>query len=165
MFLKVQTLPYIVQPGLQREKEKQTAYPLQKHTDSRTCAPSGALFTARTTPQPSQNLVEPSWNPNGTLVKPLWNLTSRTTPEPIWAETPQLSAVGENKTSPPPLQKTKNSPPRPNPPTPPPPRPKRCTCAAASTCRYGAGGTWQGSKQCNVRTRVGRGSDNRGMCL
>ena len=43
-------------------------------------------------------LVEPSWNPGGTLVEPSWNLTSgppRTTPEPIWAETPKLSAVGE----------------------------------------------------------------------
>ena len=39
-----------------------------------------------------------SWNPRGTLVKPQWNLTSgppRTTPEPIWAETPKLSAVGK----------------------------------------------------------------------
>ena len=56
----------------------------------------GALFGARTTPQPSQNLVEPSWNPGGTLVEPSWNLISgspRTTPEPIWAETPKLSAV------------------------------------------------------------------------
>ena len=41
-------------------------------------------------------------NPGGTLVEPLvepwWNLSSgspRTTPEPIWAETPKLSAVGE----------------------------------------------------------------------
>ena len=47
-------------------------------------------------------LVEPWWNPGGTLVEPLvepwWNLSSgspRTTPEPIWAETPKLSAVGE----------------------------------------------------------------------
>ena len=69
----------------------------------------GSLFSARTTPQPSQNLVEPSWNPRGTLVEPWWNpggtlvelswnLTAgppRTTPEPIWAETPKLSAVGE----------------------------------------------------------------------
>ena len=54
----------------------------------------GALFSARTTPQPSQNLMEPSWNPGGTLVEPWWNLTSRH-PEPIWAETPKLSAVGE----------------------------------------------------------------------
>ena len=30
----------------------------------------GALFSARTTLQPSQNLVEPSWNPGGTLVEP-----------------------------------------------------------------------------------------------
>ena len=39
-----------------------------------------------------------SWNLRGTLVEPSWNLTSRpprTTPEPIWAETPKLSAVGE----------------------------------------------------------------------
>ena len=45
-------------------------------------------------------------NPGGTLVQPWWNLTSgppRTTPEPIWAETPKLSAVGEqskNKSTP-----------------------------------------------------------------
>ena len=30
-------------------------------------------FFARTTPQPSQNLVEPWWNPRGTLVGPWWN--------------------------------------------------------------------------------------------
>ena len=57
----------------------------------------GALCSARTTPQPSQNLVEPWWNPAGNLVEPSWNLTSgppRTTPEPIWAETQKLSAVG-----------------------------------------------------------------------
>ena len=41
------------------------------------------------------------WNPGGTggtLVELWWNLSSgspRTTPEPIWAETPKLSAVGE----------------------------------------------------------------------
>ena len=63
----------------------------------------GALFSARTTLQPSQKLVElvePPWNPGGTLVEPSWNLTSgplRTTPEPIWAETPKLSAVGEKE--------------------------------------------------------------------
>ena len=33
----------------------------------------GALFSARTTPQPSQNLVEPWWNPGATLVEPWWN--------------------------------------------------------------------------------------------
>ena len=63
----------------------------------------GALFSARTTPQSSQNLVELWWNPSGTLVEPSWNLTSgppRTTPEPIWAETPKLSAVrGKKKAS------------------------------------------------------------------
>ena len=63
---------------------------------------------------PRRTLVEPSWKPwwdplepylnhpaalmeaGGTLVEPWWNLTSgppRTTPEPIWAETPKLSAV------------------------------------------------------------------------
>ena len=39
-----------------------------------------------------------SINFGGTLVEPWWSLTSgppRTTPEPIWAETPKLSAVGE----------------------------------------------------------------------
>ena len=55
-------------------------------------------------PQPSKKLLEPWWNPRGTLVEPLvepwWNLSSgspRTTPEPIWAETPKLSAVREKK--------------------------------------------------------------------
>ena len=41
-----------------------------------------------------------SWNPGGTLVEPSWNLTSgppQTTPEPIWAETTKLSAVGKKK--------------------------------------------------------------------
>ena len=59
----------------------------------------GALVSARTTPQPSHSWnpggtpVEPQWNPGGTLVEPSWNLTSgppRTTPEPIWAQTPKL---------------------------------------------------------------------------
>ena len=61
-------------------------------------------------PQQHPTLPEPSWNPCGTLLKepagtlvePWWNLTSglpRTTPEPIWAETPKLSAVGEKYTS------------------------------------------------------------------
>ena len=56
----------------------------------------GALFSARTTLQVSRNLG--GWNPRGTHIEPSWNLTSgplRTTPEPIWAETPKLSAVGE----------------------------------------------------------------------
>ena len=59
--------------------------------------PRGTLpQTTLTTPQTSQNLVEPG----GTLVEPLWNLISgppQTTPEPIWAETPKLSAVGKKK--------------------------------------------------------------------
>ena len=53
---------------------------------------------------PGGTLVEPWSSPGGTLVEPLvepwWNLSSgspRTTPEPIWAETPKLSAVGEKK--------------------------------------------------------------------
>ena len=36
--------------------------------------------------------------PRGTLMEPWWNFTSgppRTTPEPVWAETPKLSAVGK----------------------------------------------------------------------
>ena len=36
----------------------------------------------------------------GTLVEPSWNIASgppQTTPEPIWAETPKLSAVGEKR--------------------------------------------------------------------
>ena len=53
---------------------------------------------------PGGTLVEPWWNPGGTLVEPLvepwWNLSSgspRTTSEPIWAETPKLSAVGDKE--------------------------------------------------------------------
>ena len=41
-----------------------------------------------------------SRDPCGTVVEPSWNLTSdppRTTAEPIWAETPKLSAVGEQR--------------------------------------------------------------------
>ena len=56
---------------------------------------------------PGGTLVEPWWNPGGTLVEPSWNLTSvlpRTTPEPIWAETPKLAAVGEKKHSKPSLR-------------------------------------------------------------
>ena len=52
----------------------------------------GALFSARTTPQPSQNLAEPSRNPGKTFPQGL--------PGPprslSGAETPKLSAVGEN---------------------------------------------------------------------
>ena len=40
----------------------------------------GALFSARTTPQPSQNLVEPWWNPSGTAVEPWWNPYLRAAP-------------------------------------------------------------------------------------
>ena len=61
----------------------------------------GALFSARNTPQPWQPRGTRVWNPSGTLVEPLWNLTSgppRTTPEPIWAKTPKLSAVGGKST-------------------------------------------------------------------
>ena len=45
-------------------------------------------------------LVEPWWNPGKTLGERWGNLTPgppRTTPEPIWAETPKLSAVGEKQ--------------------------------------------------------------------
>ena len=52
------------------------------------------LFLVRTTPQPSQNLVEPSWNAGGTLVE-LYLRAAPDHPERIWAETPKLSAVGE----------------------------------------------------------------------
>ena len=47
---------------------------------------------------PGGTLLKLWWNPGGTLVEPSWSLTSglaRTTPEPIWAETPKLSAVGK----------------------------------------------------------------------
>ena len=42
---------------------------------------------------PPRSLRRTSCNPRGTLVEPWWNLTwgpPRTTPEPIWAETPKL---------------------------------------------------------------------------
>ena len=70
--------------------------PPKKKKNAQVTSPTacGALSSARTTPQPSQNLVEPWWNPRGTLVEPSWNLTSGPR-EPIWAETPKLSAVGE----------------------------------------------------------------------
>ena len=73
--------------------------PPQKKKRAQVISPTacGALFSARTTPQPSQNLVEPSWNPGKTLVEPYLR-AARTTPEPIWAETPKLSAVGEKAT-------------------------------------------------------------------
>ena len=67
----------------------------------------GALFSARTTRPCSPRRT--SWNPGGTLVEDWWNSRGalpqgrpgppgppRTTPEPVWAETPKLSAVGEN---------------------------------------------------------------------
>ena len=82
------------------------------HKKAQVTSPAACCaFSAPTTPQPSQNLVEPWWNPprgilvepwsnpaGGTLVEPSWNLTPgspRTTPEPIWAETPKLSVFGE----------------------------------------------------------------------
>ena len=43
-------------------------------------------------------LVQPCWNPGGTLVESWWNpggTLAKGRPEPIWAETPKLSAVGE----------------------------------------------------------------------
>ena len=49
-------------------------------------------------PKPPRSPCRTWWNYGGTLVEPSWNLASglpRTTPEPIWAETPKLSAVGE----------------------------------------------------------------------
>ena len=49
---------------------------------------------------PGGTLVEPWWNPDAG--EPWWNLSSgspRTTPEPIWAETPKLSAVGGKKSA------------------------------------------------------------------
>ena len=79
----------------------------------RTWSPGGTLVEPWWNPggplvgpwwNPGGTLVEPWWNPGGTLVKPLvepwWNLSSgspRTTPEPIWAETPKLSAAGEKR--------------------------------------------------------------------
>ena len=74
--------------------------------------PGETLVRGTFTSQHGGTLVEPCWNLTsavaeprdllwnfgGTLVEPSWNLTSgppRTTPEPIWAETPKRSAVGE----------------------------------------------------------------------
>ena len=50
--------------------------PPQKKTQVTSPTACGALFSARTTPQPSQNLVEPWWNPSGSgiVVEPSWNL-------------------------------------------------------------------------------------------
>ena len=60
-----------------------------------------ALFSARTTPQPSQNLVQPSKNPGKTLLE-LWRNPCRTLPQgrpgpprSLSAETPKLSAAGK----------------------------------------------------------------------
>ena len=74
----------------------------------------GALFSARATPQPSQNprgtLVEPWWNCGGTLVEPSW---INTPPEPIWAHRPQsFQLLGKKKG-----RKEKNHPKNHNPPT------------------------------------------------
>ena len=49
----------------------------------------GALFSARTTPQPSETFVEPSWNLSSGPDHPGAYL--------IWAETPKLPAVGEKR--------------------------------------------------------------------
>ena len=61
----------------------------------------GALFSARTTPQPSQNLEEPWWSPGGTLPQgrpgPPRSLSG--------LRPPNLSAVGETLISLPPTQK------------------------------------------------------------
>ena len=56
---------------------------------------------------PGGTPVEPWWNPGGTLVENWWKTGGtlvepylrgpRTTPKPTWAETPKLSAVGEEK--------------------------------------------------------------------
>ena len=55
-------------------------------------------------PGPPRSPRRTWWNPGGTVVEPWWNprgtLPQGHTPEPIWAETPKLSAVGE-KSSPP----------------------------------------------------------------
>ena len=52
-------------------------FPLHKYAQVISPTACGALFSAGTTPQPSQSprrtLVKPSWNPGGTLVEPRWN--------------------------------------------------------------------------------------------
>ena len=76
------------------------------------CSPGGTLVEPYLKPpRPPRSLVEPWRNPrepssnpqpSKKLVEPWWNLSSgspRTTPEPIWAETPKLSAVGEKLTA------------------------------------------------------------------
>ena len=66
----------------------------QTKTEAQVTSPTacGALFSACTTPQPSQNLAEPWCNLGGTLVEPYLRAVPDH-PEPIWAETPKLSAV------------------------------------------------------------------------
>ena len=113
--------PYLAEPGgtlvepwwLHHQTTWTTPQPLQNLVEL-WWNPGGTFvepyLKPPTTPQPSQNLVELWWNPGGTL----WSLTSgppRTTLEPIWAETPKLSAVGENKTK---HTKQKNNPPHPH---------------------------------------------------
>ena len=61
----------------------------------------GALFGARTTPQPSHHPAALA-EPRGTLVEPWWNPRG-TLPQgrpAIWSETPKLSAVGEKQFNP-----------------------------------------------------------------
>ena len=67
-------------------------------------AACGALFSACTTHfaalaswNPGGTLVEPWWNPGGTLVEPYLRAAPDHPKEPIWAETPRLSAVGEKQ--------------------------------------------------------------------
>ena len=73
-------------------KPAQTTPPLQNLVKS--CWNPGGTLVVEMWWNPGGTLVKPWWNPGGTW----WNLSSgspRTTPEPIWAETPKLSAVGE----------------------------------------------------------------------
>ena len=59
--------------------------------------PNSTRSPCRTSWNPSGTLVEPWWNPGGIFVEPYLR-AARTTPEPIWAETPKLSAVWGIKT-------------------------------------------------------------------
>ena len=81
----------------QTRREKSNGPTPKKTAQVRSPTACGALCSARTTPQPSQNLAEPSWNPGGTLVEPCLR-AAPDHPEPIWAETPKRSAVGKTKT-------------------------------------------------------------------
>ena len=82
----------------QNKTSKQTSPPKTKEAQVISPTACGALFSARTTPQPSQNLVEPSWN--------LTSGPPRTTPEQLSAVMEKHTHIKQHKqTTPPPPQR------------------------------------------------------------